>query len=176
MIDKTLMKDSMGRYRTNLFHEFNTTAHEDYPPMYTMREEPFAGLPSAYQIYMAADSEYEAAQAIVGSWHHWQKLLTCPPFMNGPKNTHVWTGLNQWREEKEIQDRAEAYMQLKQNAAGGNVQAQKLIFEGSKKRGRPSNAEIKKAAEDRVKNTKSIKDDLARIRLATENGNKARGS
>ena len=175
MIDKSLMKDSMGRYRTNLFYEFNTTAHEEYPPLYTMREDDYRGLPSAYKIYMGQSSEYAAAQELVGSWSHWQRLLTCSPFMNGPKLGYAWTGLNTWRDEKEIQDRSLAYLQLKENAAGGNVQAQRIIFDGTKKRGRPSNADIKKAADERVKNTKSIKDDLERIRLVT-NGNQARSS
>ena len=172
--DRSILRDKMGRYRTNLFNEFNTSAHEDYPPMYTMREDEWKDLPSAYRIYMTSNSEYEAAMRLVGSWAHWQKLLTCPRFMNCPAGSYVWTGLSSWREEKETQDRAQAYMLLKLNAENGNVQAQKLIFEGDKKRGRPSNAQIKHAAEEAAKHTKSIKDDLKRIKLATIDGKQAR--
>ena len=171
--DRSILKDGLGRYRTNIFLEFNTTAHEDQPPLYTMREDDFRDLPSAYRIYMSCDSEYEAAQKLVGSWNHWQKLLTSNPFMNGPKGAYSWTGLHAWREEKEVQDRAEAYMLLKQNAENGNVQAQKLIFEGTKKRGRPSNEEIKKAAEEQAAIRKEIKDDLKRVTLATVDGKQA---
>lgn len=166
----------MGRYRTNLFYEFNTSAHEDYPPIYTMRENEWRGLPSAYQIYRTCDTEYDAAMELVGSWLHWQKLLSSPIFMNGPRSGFAWTGLNFWREEKDIRDRAEAYVLLKLNAEKGNVQAQKLLFEGDKKRGRPSKAEVVKAAKHMAAQTASIKEDLKRIKLVAVNGKQARSN
>lgn len=172
--DRSELKDTMSRQRTNLFYEFNTSRHEEYPPLYTMREQEWKGLPSAYRIYMASHSEYEAAMKLVGSWNHWQRLLKIPTFMDGPREAMNWSGLHQWREEKEIQDRAQAYVQLKDNAQEGNVQAQKMIFDGfDKKRGRPSSAEVKRKAEEMARDAKDLKDDLKRVRLAVSNGRAA---
>lgn len=171
--DRSILKDSVGRYRANLFYEFNQQRHEDYPPIYTMREEPWKGLPSAYLIYMYSDSEYEAAMKLVGSWHHWQRLCKSKPFMEGIRDGNQWVGLEAWRKEKEIKDKAHAYNQLKINAAQGNVQAQKLIYEGDKtsKRGRPSNAEVRKAAAEEAQVSSALKEDMRRIKLVSSNGN-----
>jgi hypothetical protein len=176
--DRRILKDSTGRYRTNLFYEFNKARQEDYPPLYTMREEPWMGLPSAYQIYMFSDSEYEAALKLVGSWHHWQRLLKSRPFVEGTQDGVQWTGLQVWRDEKEIRDKATAYNQLKMNAAQGNVQAQKMIFDGktASKRGRPSKAEIAKAAQEQAQSVKELRDDLKRIKLVATDGKSPRVS
>lgn len=177
--DKSILKDAAGRYRTNLFYEFNKTRHEDYPPMYTMREAPWKGLPSAYLIYMTSDTEYEAAMKLVGSWLHWERLLKSRPFMEGMDDGGQWVGLNSWREEKEIRDQAIAYNQLKMSAASGNVQAQKMILDGKKiasKRGRPSQDEVKAAAREHAKIARELKADLKRIKLVTQNGELATNS
>jgi hypothetical protein len=170
--DRSVLKDTIGRYRTNIFYEFNKSRHEDYPPLYTMREDEWKGLPSAYRIYMTSDSEYEAAMKLVGSWAHWQRLLKCKPFMNGGEEVGIWTGLEQWREEKQIQDKARAYVQLKTAASEGNVTAQKMLFEGDKvsKRGRPSKAEIAKETVRQAQVAEQVKEDFKRIKLAVSNG------
>lgn len=175
--DRSVLKDVMGRYRTNLFYEFNKARQADYPPLYTMRETEWLGLTSAYQVYMHSESEYEAALKLVGSWQHWQRLCKSKPFMEGEKDGGQWVGLQSWRDEKEVRDKALAYNQLQVNAATGNVQAQKMIFEGNKdasKRGRPSKAEIAKAAKEQIDTAETIKNDLKRIRLAVDNDNNSR--
>lgn len=162
--DRSIMKDAMGRYRTNIFYEFNKSRHDDYPPLYTMREDKWKGLPSAYRIFMESESEYEAAMKLVGSWNHWQRLLKCKPFVEG--TDEQWSGLNTWREEKEIKERAMALTQLKASALDGNVTAQKMLYEGPKgpsKRGRPSDAEVKKAAAKQAEYSAQIKSDLKRV-------------
>ena len=169
--DRSVLKDVMGRYRTNIFYEFNKSAHADYPPLYTMREQDWVGLPSAYRTHMESESEYEAAMKLVGSWAHWQKLLKCKPFMEGSDDSGIWLGLDSWRKEKEIRDKALAYNQLKISAATGNVTAQKLLFEGDKpsqKRGRPSKAEVQKAAAKQAEQSDRIKSDLKRIQELDE--------
>jgi len=127
---------------------------------------------------MESESEYEAAMKLVGSWGHWQKLLKCKPFMDGSDESALWNGLKFWRNEKLVQDQALAYNQLKISAAQGNVTAQKIILEGDKKtskRGRPSDAEVKKAAAAQAEKSTQVKNDLARIkdldvkRFATSN-------
>jgi len=171
--DREILKDVTGRYRTNIFSEFNKTRHDDYPPLYTMREKPWKGLPSAYQIYMYSDSEYEAAMKLVGSWQHWQRLLKSKPFVEGIEETGQWVGLQAWRDEKEIKDKATAYNQLKMSASQGQVQAQKMIFDGkatASKRGRPSKEEIKAMAKEQAELTREVKDDLNRIKLVAKNG------
>jgi len=171
--DRGILKDTMGRYRLNIFEEFNYKRQEAWPPLYTMKEEVTAGLPSAYLIYIHSESEYEAAMKLVGSWNHWNKLCTSQAFMNGSPTSTVWSGLKSWREEKEIKDRATMYHLLKIAAATGNVNAQKLLFEKDKGgvRGRPSKAQIEQAAKDAASNEEVIKDDLARLRLvASSNG------
>ena len=170
--DRSVLKDSIGRYRTNIFYEFNKSAQADYPPLYTMREDEWKGLPSAYRIYMASDSEYEAAMKLVGSWAHWQRLLKCKPFMKGGEDMGIWMGLEQWREEKAIRDKAQAYNQIKLSAAGGNVQAQKLLLEGTDKakRGRPSKAEVAKQAAKEAEKNDQIQEDLKRIKAVVNAG------
>lgn len=169
--DRSILKDAMGRYRTNLFHEFNIQNQEDYPPLYTMRENPWLGLPSAYQIYMYSDSEHTAAMKLVGSWAHWKRLLASPSFMKGPDTGYQWTGLEGWRLEKRLREEALAYTQLKEAAENGNVQAQKLIYEGrAAKRGRPSKEEIQRAAKEAADCTRELKEDLGRLKLVV-NGN-----
>lgn len=165
--DRSILKDSIGRYRTNLFLEFNKTRHEYSPPIYTMRELPHKGLLSAYLIYMNSDSEYEAALKLVGSWQHWEKLLKSKAFLSGA-DTGQWTGVQAWRDEKETRDRAVAYNQLRVNAAQGHVQAQKMIFDGktsASKRGRPSREEVLRVAKEQAEYLDSTKKDLQRIKL-----------
>ena len=169
--DRSILKDAMGRYRTNLFYEFNIQNQEDYPPLYTMRENPWLGLPSAYQIYMYSDSEHEAAMKLVGSWAHWKRLLASPSFMKGPDTGYQWIGLEGWRFEKRLREEALAYTQLKEAAENGNVQAQKLIYEGrAAQRGRPSKEQVAQAAKDAAQHTKDLKEDLGRLKLVV-NGN-----
>lgn len=159
------MKDVRGAYRTNLFIEFNQTNPEMYPPIYTMHEQERKGLPSAKKIYMEAESEYEAAMQLVGSWQHWKRLCRCTYFMKGMANC-MWDGLEDWREEKEIQDKAEAYKQLKKSAEKGNIQAQRLIYEGKKdSKGRPSKAEVQRQARIAAGVKSEVDDDLKRLSL-----------
>lgn len=175
--DRSILKDARGRYRTNIFEEINQRNHTVSPPIYTMREDTHKGLPSAYRIYMDAQSEYDAAMILVGSWTHWQRLLKVNTFMKGEEGTHLWSGLEAWREEKEIKDRAVAYNQLKISAATGNVQAQKMIFDGMKsaRRGRPSTSEVKHAAKKMAQHASDIKDDLKRLRLVRDDNSATAG-
>ena len=93
--------------------------------------------------------------------------------MNGPRSPGPgWEGLAEWRKEKEIRDAAKAYSQLKASAEMGNLQAQKEVWNANTKvkRGRPSQAEVAKAAQEQAQHTKDLKEDLKRIKLVAENG------
>ncbi len=168
--DMSILYNDNGSIRGSLFHEINRS--EDMPPLYTMRERPFKGLPSAYLIYMYSDTEYEAAMKLFGSWTIWERYCSNDKFMNGPKNSALWTGLAKWRQEKKIQDEARAFSQLREAADTGSVQAMKAIWDHhhKPKRGRPSQAEIDKAAKEEAAIAQKSKEDLKRIRLVASNG------
>lgn len=169
-VDRSILKDAQGRFRTNLFYEFNKTSYE---PLYTMRETPYSGLPSAYLIYMTSGSEYEAAMKLVGSWSHWERLQKVKAFMHGVPESMQWRGLESWRSEKELKDKAEAYNLLKESARSGNVAAQKIVFDGAKspnKRGRPSKEEIKTEAARQARAAAEVQEDFDRIKLVVNNG------
>jgi hypothetical protein len=170
--DRSILKNANGSYRMNLFNEWTWRPTDNDLPLYTMREEPYLGYPSAYLIYMYSESEYEAAMKLVGSWNHWNKLLTSQRFMEGSKDTLTWSGLKQWREEKAIKDRATVYTMLKMAAASGNVNAQKILFEKDKNgtRGRPTKAQVEQAAKEAAIHEEFVQEDLKRIRLVASNG------
>jgi len=164
------MKDAMGRYRVNLFKEFNRSEKDKYPVVYTMSEQDKDGLVSARRIYMESLDEYEAAIRLVGSWVHWQRLLKCNAFMKGPHadSGYQWQGLEQWRQEKRDFERSKARDMLWESAKKGNVTAQRLLFEeankGDRGAGRPSNAEVKKEAREQAEHEEMFKKDLERVK------------
>jgi len=164
------LKDVNGRHRLNIFKEFNTARHKKYPPIYTMKDTDQDGLLSAKRIYMESVDEYEAAIRLVGTWLHWQRLCQCTPFMKGPPEevTLAWTGLEDWRKEKELQNKSRVSKLLWNEAEKGNVSAQKILLDGEKpKAGRPSKDNVNKEAKRIAERDKMIKDDLQRIKGLT---------
>lgn len=127
-------KDVMNRYRTeSLFLEMiQSTVVDKYDPLYTLRPGSRKGLPSAYDIYMDSDSEYEAAIRIVGEMKHWRRLCKLKWFMEGSPDG-LWDGLKQWRLDKAEKDQNEAIKLLKEQAQNGNVTAQKTLLDHFKK-------------------------------------------
>lgn len=92
-----------------------------------------------YKIYMDCETEYEAAQKLLGSWSHWEKLCDATWFK---------PFVEQWRKEARIREKAIAKSILLEQACEGNVTAAKAIIEEDKKRGRPSKQEIKQNARE----------------------------
>ena len=174
--DTSILYNDNNSIRGDIFLEINTN-NQVGDALYTMHERPRHGLPSAYMIYMLSESEYEAAIKLVGSWTIWERYCKNKYFMQGPARSTNWSGLEKWREEKVIQQEAKARAQLVEQAEGGNVQAIKALFEEHKvsKRGRPSKAEVDKAAKIAAEKDKKVKDDLKRIRLATVDGKESTG-
>ena len=124
-----------GHYKTqSLFYEFRYQTNSDYMP-FTLKERDVHGHQSIYQIYMSCDSEYEAAQKLLGSWKHWEILCECTWFIKE---------LDKWREEREIREAAIGKAMLIEKAKEGNVPAARSLLESSSKRkaGRPSSAEV----------------------------------
>lgn len=124
-----------GHYVTQaLFYEFRfQTKCEDAP--YTLGEFDHKGHKSMYQIYMGCDSEYEAAQKLLGSWKHWERLSECGWFKEY---------LEKWRDERQIREAALGKKVLIEKAEEGFVPAAKALLElaGKRKAGRPTKLEV----------------------------------
>ena len=115
----------------SLFYEFPGNKEE---ATYTLKNEDveYKGKQkvSAYQVYMHAVDEYDAAIKLVGSMKHWRKLCDLNWFLEGAPE-HSFEGLNQWREDMRLRDESLAKRQLMDSASAGNVNAQKILY-GSK--------------------------------------------
>lgn len=135
MIDYSKIISDGGHYLTQaLFYEFRYQTKAEYIP-YTLRERDHGDYLSMYKIYMACDSEYEAAQKLLNSWKHWEILCASPWF--APE-------IAKWREEREIKDAALGKSVLIEKAQEGNVPAARALFDATVKRkaGRPSALEV----------------------------------
>lgn len=123
--DKSVLLDARGARRTEtLFLESITTRAIDsgYSPLYTLREHEKDGLPSAYQIYVNSVDEADAAMKLVGSMHHWRRLVGLKWFFEGnPAIGHE--GLVRWREDMLSRDATRCKQQLMYAAEEGKVQA-----------------------------------------------------
>lgn len=104
-------------------------------PTWTLRTEDWTApdghlYKSAYQAYMNASTEYEAAMEIChGDYTLWENLCGLAWFTEFKHNTcprHL--GLDYWRKEKKLRDLAEQIKNLKTIAKEGNVQASKEII------------------------------------------------
>lgn len=140
-----MFKDVNGRFLTTaLFKELSTT--DKYPAMYTIEVDDIEGYKSAYKIYMAAETEYEAAKNLVGSWEHWVALTKSYAF--GP---YVET----WREEKAQQYAALGMKGMITAAKDGNAAASKWLvergWEPKKRAGRPKHGDEDKEQLERQK-------------------------
>lgn len=108
-------------------HRHHTTVNEKAP--YTLRTQDFidsAGhiYRSMYMVYMKCDSEYEAAIALLGSYHHWQKLKRCSWFQDYVQS---------WESERNIRDEAIARSILVRLAECGNVTAARTLYANAEK-------------------------------------------
>jgi hypothetical protein len=158
------LRASTGQYLLKpLFWETSTpTSREKFTPLYTLKEydhEDGEGniYKSAYQIYMKAQDETDAAKQLVGSLYHWDKLKNCKWFLegyhlNGKKTT---MGLEDWRKHKEALRESEALGKILAEAEDGNFQAQKYLHQQyvkqapKQKRG-PKEHPVKNLAEDEL--------------------------
>lgn len=118
--------DSRGHRRTaSLFYE--VSQDQNNPPLYTLKDHAFKGLPSVYELYMGAADEYEAAIQIVGSMAHWRKLEKCKWFMDGDVTRGVYMGLRQWRQDMDARDASRARRTLMTKLAEEDLQAAKYL-------------------------------------------------
>lgn len=99
---------------------------DKYTPVYSLRDYDNRGKPSAYQIYMHATDESEAALKLVGSYSHWRKLCSLKWFLHGRKDVGH-DGLMNWRKDMLHRDRTAAKKQLQIQAELGNVTAARAL-------------------------------------------------
>jgi hypothetical protein len=151
-IDKAKLKDTMGRPLTQgLFLEIGYNL--EYA-VFTLKDEDhvYQGktYPSLKKLYLeyADPTEYEFARTYLAGWAQWQKMC---------ENKMLLKHINEWREELELQTRAEGIKAIMDSAAEGNFQAAKwLASKGwdSKGAGRPATKreEMERELEDKVMN------------------------
>lgn len=87
--------------------------------------------------------EYDFAINVLGSWEHWKKLCGEKWFLEGTASGHSYTGLNDWREERQRKDQMLAKKVLLEKIEDGDLQAAKFLYTESSKgetkgKGRPS--------------------------------------
>ena len=113
MIDRSKLKDSQGRWRTqSLFWEIR---HENFDPIFTLKDHDHTvnGItyPSLKLIYMdfLDTTEYTFAMEVFGSWKAWKKISS---------NKDIKAVIDEWRAEMEIKIRS---MALKSILKGFNI-------------------------------------------------------
>lgn len=166
-LDKSILRGINSKRRTeSLFHE--TIGHEAkkrYTPIYTMKEEDFKGLPSAYRIYMESVDEYEAALTLVGSIAHWEACCKSPRFMEGTKYAR---GLLSWRDDMKRRDESLAKKVLMQEVAKGSVVAAKALADfGGKpliKKAKGKSVDISLQIEEDDKNLENLHKNLVLLK------------
>ena len=125
-----MYKGSNGIYLTQgLFYEFN---NPEAP--YTLRPEDYTSRKgnkyvSFAKVYRDSVDEYDAAMTLLNSWTHWQKLCKEKWFQTGGVNGSNFTGLNDWREEKEKSNESAAKRVLLDAIADGDTQAAWKIYD-----------------------------------------------
>lgn len=145
----------MAKIKTKaLFWETSTNREKDQPKFTLKREDHEVNgvvYRSAYQVFMDATTEYEAATEIAGSWYAWEHLSEIEWFKTGKKgnsamNAHI--GLVEWRRHKSLKELDEQISNLKKKAKSGDVSASKAVIahlkEQEKIRNKPPEKELKK--------------------------------
>lgn len=158
-------RDSMNRRFTRaLFHEFNRE-EENSAVLYTLKDVDSHGYPSLRRLYLEEEdlTEYTFANKYFESWEHWQIICSCTWFQ-------VYR--DQWRTELEmlLQSRALRAI-LDESLTGGKnaydankyIVAKGWIKSEGGRRGRPSKADITKAAAEQAFADYKVSEDAKRL-------------
>ena len=127
-------KSSTGTYLTQgLFYEWNNKEAEftmrdtGSDPLYTARSgKTYVSLP---YLFRNSNSEYDCAIEMLGNWEHWKKLCGLEWFMTGSIMNAQFTGLNDWRAEKELAEESRAKQVILQAIEEGDLQAAKFLYD-----------------------------------------------
>lgn len=160
-------RDKQNRYRTqSLFKEFYVGGKrgETYPPVFTLKEFDDGDLPSLRQLFLSYNDPtgYKFALDVLGSYEHWKKLCSLKWFNEDY--------LQSWLEELEIKLTSEGLKTINDVAAGDSAQAfnasKFLVSKGwTPTKGRPTKADIKKAAHIQAEVEDRVSDDLSRLKV-----------
>jgi hypothetical protein len=124
------LKGSNGvMFTQGLFYEYN---NPDAP--FTLRPEDYTSRKgntyvSFARVYRESVDEYDAAMTLLNSWVHWQKLCKEKWFQTGAVNGSTFTGLNDWREEKEKANESAAKRVLLDAIADGDTQSAWKLYD-----------------------------------------------
>lgn len=127
-VDKKELKANNGYRTLSLFEE--TNSHPTLLSVYSLKEDD-GNFPSAHRIYMNAPTEYHAALELLGSYDHWKTLASAQWFLTGRINGQSipgFSGLLNWRIEKEAKAAAIAKQTLITNAQNGETAAAKALL------------------------------------------------
>lgn len=143
-------------------------AGEEKLCIYTLKDQDHNGLPSLYRLYMACEdpTEWDFANLYLDGWDHWEKLCECSWFK---------PYIERWRKEKAIKDRSSALKKVRKVASTEEhrsyYEANKYLLEAKwetkeakSQRGRPTKAEIKKAAVEEALGQQMVSEDLERLK------------
>lgn len=170
-VDAKSVRSPDNKRKTNsLFHEIiGWPQRQKYAPLYTLAEKPLwedywgVWLPSAKQIFIYSENEYEAALKLVASIEHWNRLVANDWFVSGNGDYH-WTSLVQWREEQSQRKIALVEGQLMKKAQEGNITAAKtLLGMHQDNRGRPSKEEVEGKKKKEANRGNEYENDANRI-------------
>lgn len=150
-------------FETNFLDTSNT--------VYTLKNEDHNNFPSFYRLYMESverdPMEYEFATSYLAGWDHWVRLQECTWFK---------PYIERWRHEAEVRMAAGALKRLISISKSGGREAgtcNKYLLEKGwvpkedRKRGRPSNEEIKQEAQRMASETEGLNNDLKRVGLVS---------
>ena len=144
---------SNGNYTKKLaFWELSSPANRiKHPPIFTLKQAEFKGLPSAYQVYMESIDEYDAASKLVPNMKIWDDMTKPSGWFFKGDMTRSHQGLEVWREHKRAKDASEMKGLLKKKAKGGDTTAAKALLQETKTKapvGRKTNTKTAKTPTD----------------------------
>ena len=153
------------RYLKGLFYE--QTGADKSSVVYTLKDIDHNNYPSMYRLYMELDdpTEWKVATTLVDGWEHWEMLTSCSWFK---------PYVDRWRKELEVRMRSIALNRIKTESkisSKDSFMANKYILEkgwepketSTSKRGRPTNDEIKKAANEAASAEARLSADFSRM-------------
>jgi hypothetical protein len=159
-----------SRYTKALFFETSFPSKETV--LYTLKDVDHQGYPSLYLLYMATNdpTEWKFATEYFDGWEHWEMLCECEWFK---------PLVSRWRRELELRMKSQALARIMAEAKTSSREAfasNKYLLErgwepkeGQNKRGRPSKAEISKAAHEAVTENNRLSSDLVRLQAVRIN-------
>lgn len=173
-MDLTRLYANNGQFLINMIFWERSSPEKrlDYPPVYTLKQEEFKGLPSMYKVYMDSTDEYEAAIKLVGNMKNWGKLVNSNWFMKGDP-IHGHEGLTVWREHMRMRDASSAKRELHKKMKDGDTTAAKAVLAETKVKASVGRKNKKNAESTEDKNKKAqMKEWRAKQEAAKKRANK----